>query len=279
MSHIHILRIACADARGLVSRVSTRLFQAGVNIVENAEYVDPDRNRFFMRTEFTGAIDVDGLRAGVVSDLPAGAEISLSPSRRKRLTLLATREAHCLGDLLIRCAHGELDADVTGVVANHDTLRRLTEGFGVPFRHVSHEGLTREAHEARVTEAVDALGGELVVLAKYMRVLSPSLVTRYAGRLINIHHSFLPAFIGANPYRQAYERGVKIIGATAHFVTDQLDEGPIITQDVVPVRHHDRPADMALAGRDVEKIVLARALRLLVEDRVFLDGNRTVVFD
>jgi formyltetrahydrofolate deformylase len=279
MASTHILRIACPDARGLVARVSTRLFQAGVNIVENAEYVDPDRARFFMRTEFTGEVDAEALRAGVTADLPAGAEISLAAARRKRLVLLATREAHCLGDLLIRCAHGELDADVAGVVANHDTLRGLTEGFRVPFHLVSHEGLERADHEARVSAAVEALGGDLVVLAKYMRVLSPALVGRFAGRLVNIHHSFLPAFIGANPYRQAYERGVKIIGATAHFVTDQLDEGPIITQDVVPVRHHDRPADMALAGRDVEKIVLARALRLLVEDRVFLDGNRTVVFD
>ena len=274
-----ILRISCADAKGLVSLVSTHLFASGANILENGEFVDPDSGRFFMRTEFTGATDADAVRGGLAALLPPGTEIQLTSRRRKRLAVLVTREAHCLGDLLIRCAHGELDADIAGVVSNHDTLGDLTRRFGVPFTCVSHEGVDRETHEERIIRAVEAMGCDLVVLAKYMRVLSPGMVRRFSGRMINIHHSFLPAFTGANPYRQAYERGVKIIGATAHFVTDKLDEGPILTQDVLHVRHHDRPADMALAGKDIEKIVLARALRLLLEDRVFVSGLRTVIFE
>ena len=274
-----ILRISCADAKGLVSLVSTHLFASGANILENGEFVDPDSGRFFMRTEFTGATDADAVRGGLAALLPPGTEIQLTSRRRKRLAVLVTREAHCLGDLLIRCAHGELDADIAGVVSNHETLGDLTRRFGVPFTCVSHEGVDRETHEERIIRAVEAMGCDLVVLAKYMRVLSPGMVRRFSGRMINIHHSFLPAFTGANPYRQAYERGVKIIGATAHFVTDKLDEGPILTQDVLHVRHHDRPADMALAGKDIEKIVLARALRLLLEDRVFVSGLRTVIFE
>ena len=275
----HILRISCPDAKGLVSLVSTRLFATGANILENGEFVDPDSGRFFMRTEFSGEVDSLALRESLVGLMPPGAEIELTTRRRKRLAVLVTREAHCLGDLLVRCAHGELDADIAGVVSNHETLGGLARNFGVPFTCVSHEGVDRETHEQRITQAVAALECDLVVLAKYMRVLSPVMVRRFSGRMINIHHSFLPAFTGANPYRQAYERGVKIIGATAHFVTDQLDEGPILTQDVLHVRHQDRPSDMALAGKDIEKIVLARALRLMLEDRVFVAGLRTVIFE
>jgi formyltetrahydrofolate deformylase len=165
------------------------------------------------------------------------------------------------------------------VAGNHATLGPLAERFDVPFHHVPHEGLERAAHEQAVVEVIDSYAPEFVVLAKYMRVLTPAFVARYRGRIINIHHSFLPAFIGASPYRQAFERGVKIIGATAHFVTDSLDEGPIIAQAVTPVDHTHTAADMAQAGRDVEKVVLARALRLVFEERVLVSGNRTVIFD
>jgi formyltetrahydrofolate deformylase len=164
-------------------------------------------------------------------------------------------------------------------VGNHPTLAPLAARFGVPFHHVGHAGVGREDHEAAVAEAVDGYAPEFLVLAKYMRVLSPAFVARYEGRIINIHHSFLPAFSGANPYRQAFDRGVKIIGATAHFVTAELDEGPIIAQSVIPVDHSHSPAAMAQAGRDVEKIVLARALTWVFEERVFLVGNRTIVFE
>ena len=174
---------------------------------------------------------------------------------------------------------GELPGRIVAVVANHDDLRSLVERFGVPFHHVPHEGLSREAHEAAVVSAIDGHAPEYVVLARYMRVLSAAAIARYPDRIVNIHHSFLPAFAGASPYRQAFARGVKLIGATAHFVTEELDAGPIIAQDVTTVDHTDTPERMAQAGRNVEKLVLARAVRLVLEERVFLHGGRTVVFE
>jgi formyltetrahydrofolate deformylase len=190
-----------------------------------------------------------------------------------------TTEHHCLAELLIRHAHGELGASIDVVVGNHNTLAPLTEKFGIPFHHVPHQGRTRAAHEQALVEALSRYKVDYLVLAKYMRVLSRAFLDGYPLGIINIHHSFLPAFAGANPYRQAFERGVKIIGATAHFVTEALDEGPIIAQSVVPVDHSWRPDEMAQAGRDVEKIVLAKALSLVFDERVFLSGNRTIVFD
>ena len=190
---------------------------------------------------------------------------------------MATKEYHCLGDLLLRHAHDDLGAEIQAVVANHALLEPLVRRFGVPFRLVSHEGIGREDHEAALLEALNGFDPEFVVLAKYMRILGPSFIGRYPRRMVNIHHSFLPAFVGPSPYRQAARRGVKIIGATAHFVTELLDEGPIIAQSVIPVDHTVTAEEMARAGRDVEKIVLAQALRLVFEDRVFLSGNRTVI--
>jgi formyltetrahydrofolate deformylase len=170
-----------------------------------------------------------------------------------------------------------MNAEIQGVVANHDTLQQLSEQFGLPFDQVSAEGHSREAHEASMIEAIEQYEFDYIVMAKYMRILSNAFVSRYAHRIINIHHSFLPAFIGANPYRQAYERGVKVIGATAHFATEKLDEGPIIAQGTIPVDHTHNAMDMARSGRDVEKTVLANALHLLFEDRVFVQGNKTVI--
>ncbi|MDA3874469.1 MAG: formyltetrahydrofolate deformylase, partial [Kiritimatiellae bacterium] len=186
---------------------------------------------------------------------------------------------HCLGDLLIRAAYGDLPMDVCGVIANHGDLQKLTESFDVPFHLCSHEGLSRGEHEARVGELLDREKPDLIVMAKYMRILSAEFIRSYPNKILNIHHSFLPAFIGANPYRQAWERGVKIIGATAHFASEDLDEGPIIAQDVTPVSHHHSPKEMARNGRDVEKRVLARAVRLVLEDRVVVTGNKTVLFE
>lgn len=180
---------------------------------------------------------------------------------------------------MLRHASGELEADVVAVLSNHRELGVLARRFGVRFIAVPSEGIDRAAHERALEAQLSRLRPEFLVLAKYMRILSPELVSRYAGRIINIHHSFLPAFVGAQPYRQAAERGVKIIGATAHFVTEELDQGPIISQGVVPVDHSHGVRDMAQAGRDVEKIVLARALKLVFEDRIFVSGNRTVIFD
>jgi formyltetrahydrofolate deformylase len=273
------LLVDCADEPGLVYRITGVLFNHGCNVIRNQEYVDEETARFFMRTEFTGGPGPADLIADLRDSLPADARVRVAPSERRRIVVLVTKEHHCLGELLLRHTFDELGATILAVIANHPTLEPLARRFGIPFHCISHEGLTRPEHEARLAEAIDALGPEYIVLAKYMRVLSPSFVSRYPHQIINIHHSFLPAFVGAQPYRQAFERGVKIIGATAHFATEVLDEGPIIAQNVIPVDHSYSPGGMAQAGRDVEKLVLARALRLVLEERIFLLGNRTIVFD
>jgi formyltetrahydrofolate deformylase len=275
----HILLIDCPDETGLVFRITGALYRHGYNIVSNSEFVDRGSRHFFMRTEFAGEGDPHVLLGELRAALPASANIRLARPGLKRIVVLATREHHCLGDLLVRHAYGELHAQIAAVVANHATLGPLVERFGLPFHHLPHEGLSREQHEVQVLERVAAYEPEYLVLAKYMRVLSPPFVARYPGRIINIHHSFLPAFVGASPYRQAFERGVKIIGATAHIVSDSLDEGPIIAQGVIPVDHTHSAADMAQAGRDVEKSVLARALRLVFEEHVFVSGNKTIILD
>lgn len=275
----HLLLVDCPDQPGLVSHITGALFEAGFNIVSNHEFVDLGARHFFMRTAFDGSGAPEAVAAALRQRLPAGATVRLADLAPRRIVVLATREPHCLGDLLLRDAAGDLPAHIAAVVSNHAALGTLVGRFGVPFHHVPHEGTTREAHEAAVLDVIAGYAPDFLVLAKYMRVLTPAFVARWAGRILNIHHSFLPAFIGARPYQQAFERGVKIIGATAHIVTDDLDTGPIIAQDVLPVTHAHTAADMARAGRDVEKIVLARALTLLLEERVFLHDDRAVVFE
>lgn len=278
MSRI-ILLISCPDETGLIARITGVLLRHGGNIVENGEYVDPDHRRFFMRTAVEGVSDVDLLEKVLKTELPKEAEVRISAQERKNVVLMATTEPHCLGDLLIRASFGDLPMNVQGVIANHGTLRQLTQSFKVPFHEVSAAGLTREEHEANVMEILDREQPDLIVMAKYMRILTSGFIHRYPRRILNIHHSFLPAFIGANPYRQAWERGVKIIGATAHFASEDLDEGPIIAQDVIPVTHSHGPREMARNGRDVEKRVLARAVRFVLEDRVVVTGNKTIIFE
>jgi formyltetrahydrofolate deformylase len=275
----HLLLIDSPDQPGLILRVTGVLFRSGFNIISNHEFVDRETDRFFMRTEFTGDQDPAGITDEIGALLAPEARVRLAQTGKRRIVVLVTREHHCLGELLLRHAYDELGATILGVIGNHPTLAPLAARFDVPFHYVSHVGLERPEHEAALVRLIDEYDPEYLVLAKYMRVLSPEFVARYANRVINIHHSFLPAFSGANPYRQAFERGVKIIGATAHFVTAALDEGPIIAQSVIPVDHSHSPAAMAQAGRDVEKIVLARALRWVFEERVFLVGNRTIVFE
>jgi len=274
-----VLLVECPDRRGLVHDITGVLLRHNCNVTSNHEFVEADTNRFFMRTEFSGEVEPSSVLAETRHLLPAGGSAQLAPQRRRRVVVLVSREHHCVADLLVRHAFNEINADVLAVIGNHDALGSLVGKFGVPFHHLSHEGKTREEHEAAVVKLLDALQPEWLVLAKYMRVLSSGFVARYARRVINIHHSFLPAFVGAKPYQQAFRRGVKVIGATAHFVTEQLDEGPIIVQQVIPVDHTHGAAEMAQAGRDVEQVVLARALRLVFEDRVFLSGNRTIIFD
>lgn len=275
----HIVRIHCKDQKGLVYKVMESLYQADFNVTNNAEHVDHDLGQFFMRTEIEGALQAESLRKALLNKLPADAVVEIQPAGKKRLVVLVTKEAHCIGDLLIRCAFGEMDATIEAVIGNHQTLEELVKKFHIPFHGIPAENLSREEHEERVIPTIQNYAPDYVVLAKYMRILTPGFVQAFPNKIINIHHSFLPAFVGAKPYQQAYERGVKIVGATAHFVNDKLDEGPIIAQNVIPVTHGDSAMDMASLGRDVEKITLARALRQVIEDRVFVYANKTVIFE
>ena len=270
--------IECQDAKGLVYRISKVFFDNDLNIDNNREFVDKEAEKFFMRTVVTGRFDPAALQEELRRILPANALLKVILPTRKKIILMVTKESHALGDILVRHADGELEADIEAVIGNHTTLEALVRRFDIPFVHIPAEGCSREEHEERVMEVLDQMTFDYIVLAKYMRILTSTFVGRYEGKILNIHHSFLPAFIGANPYKQAYERGVKIIGATAHFVTNDLDEGPIIAQDVIPVNHRFSWQDMQRAGRDGEKIVLSRALNLVLHDRVFVHGNKTIVF-
>ena len=274
-----VLLVECEDRRGLVHAITGVLLQHGANVVGNQEFVDVGSTRFYMRTEFSGEVNSRQLESEVRAVLPAAAIARVSDLAPKRVVVLVSKEHHCLGDILIRHAFDDLNAKVLAVAGNHRVLQPLVAKFELPFHFITHEATTREAHEAGLLKVIGQHQPEFIVLAKYMRVLTPDFVRRFPARIINIHHSFLPAFAGAKPYQQAFDRGVKVIGATAHFVTEQLDEGPIIVQQVIPVDHTHTARDLAQAGRDVEQMVLARALRLVFEDRVFLCGNRTVIFD
>jgi formyltetrahydrofolate deformylase len=275
----HILLISCSDGPGLVHRVTGIVFRHQLNIISNCEFVDRKCNHFFMRTEFSGQFDEAAMMNELKDTLPADAVTLLSPRIKKDIVVLATKEHHCLSDLLIRHEFNELGANIVAVISNHETLHGLVDKFKVPFFYITHENKTREQHEQQVMKCIHQFKPSYLVLAKYMRVLSPEFVSEFPNRIINIHHSFLPAFVGANPYAQAHDRGVKIIGATAHFVNHGLDDGPIIAQSVIPVTHTHCATEMARAGRDVEKIVLARSLKLVLENRVFVYNNKTVIFD
>ncbi|MWV62195.1 formyltetrahydrofolate deformylase [Helicobacter saguini] len=304
-----ILLIKCKDTQGLVFKVSSVLYKYGLNIEQNSEFVDKSSGMFFMRTEISGldsmestafmeskqqdsinpnkidsnitesiTLDSNKLLKEIESALNNNAQISIKTQDKKSIIILATKENHCLGDLLIRHSSGELNAKILCVISNHNVLQSLVKKFDIPYYFIDSNGISREKHEKEILKICKNFSADFLVLAKYMRVLSPSFVARFKDKIINIHHSFLPAFIGANPYKQAYERGVKIIGATAHFVSDELDCGPIICQDVAQINHSYTWQDMQKAGRDIEKIVLARALNLALEDRIFLNGNKTIVF-
>lgn len=273
----HILLMNGPDHKGLIYLVTRVLFENQQNIISNDEYVSPS-GQFFMRTEFEGDADLSALTETLNRELPAGLQLRINPKKKKDIVLLVTKEHHCLGELLIRYAFDELDANIQAVVSNYNTLQPLVSKFGIPFHFVSHEHKTRAEHEEALLRTLDIYQPEYLVLAKYMRILTADFVRHFPHRVVNIHHSFLPAFVGANPYRQAYERGVKIIGATAHFVNNDLDEGPIIAQDVREVNHRLSAADMATMGRDTEKLVLSKALKLVFNDRVFIHENRTVIF-
>ena len=280
----HILLMDGPDAKGLIFNVTSVLYKNECNIISQDEYVSPangaDEGQFFMRTEFESPEELEPEK--VLRDLSLAINspkihLRINPKKKKDIVILATKEHHCLSDLLIRYNFDELDANVLAVVSNYNTLQPFVSKFGIPFHYISHEHKSREEHEEAILRTLEIYRPEYLVLAKYMRVLSPGFVANYPNKIVNIHHSFLPAFIGANPYRQAYERGVKIIGATAHFVNNNLDEGPIIAQNVKEVNHSYLAADMAREGKEVEKSVLTQALKLVFNDKVFIYGNRTVV--
>lgn len=273
----YILLIDTTDAKGLVYNVSKILFANNLNIEQNSEFVDEETKKFFMRSVISGNVNKDLLLKELKEVLPKDSTIKLNTNQKKDIVILATKESHVLGDLLIRYFDGELNANIKAVIANHDYLKDLVEKFGIPFHCISAENMSREEHEDLVITQISEYNPELIVLAKYMRILTSKFVDAFPKKVLNIHHSFLPAFIGANPYKQAYQRGVKIIGATAHYVTDDLDEGPIVAQDVVRVDHTYSWQDMRRAGRNVEKVVLSNALQLLLDNKVFVYGNKTVV--
>lgn len=277
-----ILTLSCPDRPGIVARVSALLFERGANILDAQQYNDQETKRFFMRVVFDpGDIDVAGWRAAF-APLAADLEMILrlrGRQDRRRVMILASQQDHCLTDLIWRWRQGELPMDITAVVSNHPaSTYPHVDLQGVAFHHLPVTPETKPAQEARLNGLIDSTETELVVLARYMQVLSPDLAQRLEGRCINIHHSFLPGFKGARPYHQAHARGVKVIGATAHYVTGDLDEGPIIEQDVERISHRDTPAALIRKGRDIERRVLARAVRWHLEDRVILNGRKTVVF-
>ena len=276
----YILLVVCPDEQGLIHKITGAIYRHKLNIIENHEHVGEEDSIFVMRTLVSGEINESALIKDLKSELPKSAQISLkSKNTKKKLVLLATKEPHCLGDLLLRHSAGELNADLLAVISQHDSLRKLTERFEIPYHHVPVADLSRLEHEQELEKVINPYKPDLLVLAKYMRIFDPSFVKKYEGKIINIHHSFLPAFKGANPYAQAYERGVKIIGATAHFVNNDLDEGPIITQDVIHIDHTKNAAELSRAGKDIERLVLAKGVKLALEDRVILRGSRTLVFD
>ena len=274
----YILKIDCSDEIGLIYKISAVLFDSGLNIEKNDEFVDIENGRFFLRAQICGKADVKELKSKLLNVLPKDANVYLQARKKKNIVLMATKESHCLGDIILKYDSGELNANILCVISNYDLLRGLVEKFDIPYIHISSENKGRREHENEILKILKEFDLDYIVLAKYMRILTPEFVKNYEERIINIHHSFLPAFIGANPYKQAYERGVKIIGATAHIVNDNLDEGPIISQDVISVDHSYSWKDMQRAGRNVEKVVLSNALDLVLEDRIFVYANKTIVF-
>jgi formyltetrahydrofolate deformylase len=279
------LTMTCPDGVGIVAAVSQFLADRGGWIVEANHHSDRTTGRFFMRNVILGSsIDPDTLAQALEHEFaPIAQRFGMTwrlgdSARRKRMVVLVSRIDHCLVDLLYRWSSGELDCDIPCVISNHEDLRRTVEWYGLPFHHVPFEPAQKAAAFSRIEALVEAASADLIVLARFMQILPPALCQRYPGRILNIHHSFLPSFVGAKPYHQAFDRGVKLIGATSHYVTEALDEGPIIEQDVVRIDHDDAPEDLVRYGRDIEKTVLARALKYHLEDRVLLNGHRTVVF-
>jgi formyltetrahydrofolate deformylase len=282
LSPSFVLTLSCADRPGIVAAIAVRLAENGCNITDSAQFGDLKSGRFFMRVSFSapeGFSRDDAWKTlePVIRQYAMTAEV-YAHSQKARVAILVSKFGHCLNDLLYRHQIGSLPIEIPAIVSNHRTFYQLAASHDIPFHHLPVTPETKEKQEGRLLEILEEEKVELVVLARYMQVLSPELCKKLAGRAINIHHSFLPSFKGAKPYHQAHERGVKLIGATAHYVTASLDEGPIIEQEVARVDHSMAPEELVTIGRDVECVVLARAMKWHVEHRVLLNGSRTVVF-
>jgi formyltetrahydrofolate deformylase len=292
MNDSAVLLIDCPDRRGLVARVSTMLYERGANILHADQHQDHDQGLFFMRVEWSlnapaeggpsaSAFDLPGFRAEFS---PLAAELDMnwqltSKTAKPRMALFCSQYLHCMADLLHRWRTGELDCEIPVIISNHRAVENLAAFYGIPFEYIPVTGATKAEAEARQIELMEKHQIDLVVLARYMQILSADFVARYPARIINVHHSFLPAFTGAKPYHAAHARGVKLIGATSHYVTAVLDDGPIIEQDVARISHRDQVEDLVARGRDLERIVLSRAVRWHLDRRILCYGNKTVVFD
>ncbi|KIQ02932.1 formyltetrahydrofolate deformylase [Agrobacterium tumefaciens] len=278
----YVLTVACTSKRGIVAAISGYLAGKGCNIVDSSQFDDLETGKFFMRVSFISeeGQSMEALQTGfapIATEFGMEANI-FSEGERTKTLLMVSRFGHCLNDLLYRWKIGALPIDIVGVVSNHFEYQKVVVNHDIPFHHIKVTKDNKPEAEARIMDIVDQTGTELIVLARYMQVLSNEMCQKMSGKIINIHHSFLPSFKGANPYKQAYERGVKLIGATAHYVTADLDEGPIIEQDTVRVTHAQSAEDYVSLGRDVESQVLARAIHAHIHHRTFINGNRTVVF-
>ena len=272
--------LQCADQPGIVHAMTTAILNCGGNIIENQQFTDPTTKTFVMRTRFETSQGQEAANASLDKELSRfSPALSIRPTNQKpRALILVTKESHCLRDLLYLFELGELHIDIPLVISNHPELKDLVESHGIPFLHLPVSADNKDAQEKQMLDKISELKIDFVVLARYMQVLSKNFCNQMPGKIINIHHSFLPGFKGAKPYHQAHDRGVKIIGATAHFVTDELDEGPIIEQDVAHVTHSSTAEDLLALGRDIERRVLAKAVKLYSEDRIFLVGKRTIIF-
>lgn len=279
MQHINlmVILIQCKDKTGLVAAIAKVMADENINIISMREHVDMNDNRFFTRIVTEQHADAHSLQQQLQSVLPADAMITVNPEPEKKIIVLVSKEYHCLSDILIRNHFKTLGASVQCVIGNHAALGDICRRFDMPFQHITHESKSKEIFEQELLQQLLQYQSDYLVLAKFMRILSPQFTQQFPMRIINIHHSFLPAFVGASPYKQAYERGVKLIGATAHFVTHELDEGPIIAQQIIPVNHSYTQSDMKKAGKEIETAVLAKALQSVFEDRVFVYNNKTVV--
>lgn len=279
----YILTLSCRDARGIVAAVTGFLTEKDGFIIESTQFGDPSTQRFFMRVHFSAGAatpDAEALKAqfaAAVGDVFAMDWELHNANRKARVLVLVSKHQHCLNDLMHRYQTGQLRVEIPAVISNHNDARGMVEWHGIPYVHIGNDA-GKQAQEDRIRQVIEEQKIDVVVLARYMQILSPELSALLRGRAINIHHSFLPSFKGAKPYHQAYARGVKIIGATAHYVTDDLDEGPIIEQEITRVDHTSSPEQLTETGRDIEALVLSRALRYHVEHRVLLNGNKTVVF-